>query len=209
MNDPAASARRPVADRPDRAAPSRLAALARRCVVSLLWLSTAGAAAALESAQEPAPTPAPAPCTAAEYGQLDFLVGDWVVEAPNGDRAGTNRFEKILGGCVVMENWQGAGGSVGKSFNHYSSVDGKWRQTWVDGQGGRLDLAGGLDEGGRMVLRGSMPGRDGGTVDHELSFTPREDGSVLQHWRASRDGGATWNDVFRGIYRRAEGGAGR
>jgi hypothetical protein len=103
-----------------------------------------------------------------------------------------------------MENWQGARGSAGKSFNHYFARDGKWRQTWVDAAGGRLDLEGGLD-GDRMVLKGTMPGADGEPVLHEISWQPHEDGSVTQHWRASTDDGESWQDVFVGIYRRAGG----
>ena len=41
-----------------------------------------------------------------------------------------------------------------------------------------------------------------GMVFHEISFTPLADGSVTQHWRASRDGQKTWADVFVGSYRR-------
>ena len=141
-------------------------------------------------------------CTSPEHRQFDFWIGDWEVYQPNGKLAGTNHIEKILAGCVLLENWEGAGGSRGKSFNMYFRRDRSWRQTWVDGAGGRLDLSGGL-EAGRMVLKGEMPGAtDEETVLHEIAFTPQRDGSVKQHWRASQDGGENWSDVFVGIYRR-------
>jgi hypothetical protein len=51
---------------------------------------------------------------------------------------GTNRIEKILGGCALQENWTGAKGVTGRSFNIYASGRGVWRisrdggSTWND-----------------------------------------------------------------------------
>ena len=144
----------------------------------------------------------PPSCDSEQHRQFDFWIGEWEVFGPTGQLAGTNRIEKILGGCVLMENWQGAGGTAGKSFNMYYSLDDTWRQTWVDGSGTRLDLSGSFD-GKRMVLSGEMPSAQGeGMVFHEISFTPQEDGSVKQHWRASRDGQKTWRDLFVGTYKK-------
>jgi len=146
-----------------------------------------------------------APCSSEEHRQFDFWVGDWVVETEAGQVAGTNRVEKMLNGCVVAENWEGSGGSIGKSFNMFYERDGKWHQTWVDGAGGRLDVEGGW-KNGKMVLSGTMPGRDGKPVLHEISFTPQPDGTVRQHWRASKDRGKSWQDLFVGIYSRKTSG---
>lgn len=145
------------------------------------------------------------PCSTAEHKQFDFWIGDWVVHSEAGDLAGTNRIERTLNGCVITEDWQGNDGSIGRSFNMFYRLDGKWHQTWVDGNGGRLDLTGGWKDG-RMVLAGRMPGRDGGRVLHEIAWTPRPDGTVRQHWRGSTDGGKTWQDYFVGIYSRRQGG---
>ncbi len=52
-----------------------------------------------------------------------------------------------------------------------------------------------------MVMSGERPARDGsGMVRHRISWTPGEDGSVRQLWEASKDGGATWNVLFDGLY---------
>lgn len=142
------------------------------------------------------------PCVNEPFRQFDFWIGDWTVTQPDGTPAGTNRIEKILNGCVLMENWSGSSGSIGKSFNQYDWQAKTWRQTWVDGAGQRLDLEGGMD-GDRMVLRGERPRRRGeGTVLSEVSWTPKADGSVVQHWRSSTDGGKTWTDAFLGVYRK-------
>lgn len=149
------------------------------------------------------PTDSPLPCAADEHRQFDFWVGEWSVTQADGSVAGENSIQPILNGCVLLEQWRGASGFVGKSFNAWDAAEGVWRQTWVDGSGGRLDLSGGLD-GADMVLSGERPGRDGGTVAHEIRWTPQEDGTVKQHWRASKDGGDTWGDLFVGVYTRKQ-----
>ena len=171
-------------------------------------LLTLPATAQEETPQEPAmeatEETTPAPCSSPEHRQFDFWIGDWEVRDPAGELQGTNRVEKILGGCVLMENWTGESGSHGKSFNTYSAAHGEWRQFWVADAGYILELAGGLDADGRMVLTGDSPSQKdpGETVRHEIAWTPQEDGTVRQHWRASEDGGGSWRDVFVGIYKK-------
>lgn len=171
-------------------------------LVALLPFAASGSFAqeAAEPAEEERPAERPPPCSSPEHRQFDFWLGDWEVRSPEGEIQGTNRIERILGDCVLMENWSGAGGSSGKSFNMYSAPHGEWHQTWVSDNGTLLQLAGGLADDGRMVLTGEAPGREGGVVRHEISWQPLADGSVRQHWRASRDGGESWNDLFVGIY---------
>ncbi len=166
-----------------------------------LFLVTSIAAVALLSPVARAQDDAAPSCESEEYRQFDFWVGEWVVKTADGTVAGENRIEKILDGCVLQENWTGSRGTNGKSFNMYFAREGRWRQTWVDSGGSRLDLEGGL-VGKKMVLSGTMPGRDGGPVLHEISWTPQRKGRVVQHWRASRDGGKTWRDLFVGTYER-------
>jgi hypothetical protein len=161
-------------------------------LVALLLMAAAAATAQQE-----------APCTTPQHRQFDFWAGSWEVTTPDGKVAGTNTIRSILNGCVLEESWEGAGGSIGKSFNMYYARDHQWHQSWVDGAGRRLDLAGGLDDGGRMVLSGRMPGPDGAEVLHEISWEDLGDGTVKQHWRVSRDGGEAWQDAFVGIYRPA------
>ena len=51
-----------------------------------------------------------------------------------------------------------------------------------------------------MVLRGERPGPNGSIVLNEISWTPNDDGTVLQVWSSSTDTGATWRELFRGTY---------
>ena len=175
--------------------------MANRCMIGLLATWLVIGFAVLASAEDESKA---VPCSEPEYSQFDFWVGEWRVEDPSGTFQGTNRIEKILDGCVLQESWTGAQGMRGHSYNIYAKRRGLWHQTWVDSNGALLLLDGGFSEG-RMVLRGQTPARDRqGTLEHEISWQPLPDGRVKQHWRISRDGGATWSDAFVGIYTRLE-----
>ncbi len=147
------------------------------------------------------PAVAPAACTAAPYRQFDFWIGDWNV-TQNGKQAGTNRIDRILGGCALLENWKGTGGSVGNSLNYYDATRAVWHQTWIDNQGSPLELEGKL-EGTDMVLTGNTrDAQSGVTVINRLTWIPRPDGAVRQHWETSTDGGKSWSTAFDGLYTR-------
>ena len=173
-----------------------------RMVLVLLLASPFPAWAQEETA--PAETAASPPvmgvCSAPEYHQFDFWLGEWTVTA-NEQPAGTNRVLSVQDGCAIQENWQGAGegGISGSSYNIYDRTNGRWHQTWVDASGTLLLLDGGL-EGDSMVLSGQRPSPDGGVALHRIRWTPNPDGTVRQLWEASSDEGATWSVLFDGLY---------
>ena len=147
---------------------------------------------------------APPSCDAPEHRQFDFWIGNWSVTTPQGDLAGTNRIDRTLKGCVLVENWIGSKGGAGNSFNLWTAADGKWHQVWVDDSGNMLTLSGGL-QGTSMVLTGThpTPGRPAVTTTERITWTPLDGGKVRQLWESSTDGGATWTSQFDGIYSRA------
>jgi hypothetical protein len=165
---------------------------------------------AIASAQ--APQASPPPCAGDEYRQFDFWLGAWQVADRDGNALGTNKIEPILGGCALRESWVGASGSVGHSFNIFDRQSGRWHQTWVDNSGLLLQIEGGLDTSGAMVLTGTGKSSDGRAQQHRITWTPLPDGRVRQHWELSTDEGA-WSDAFVGFYARQpdlgepEGGA--
>lgn len=167
----------------------------RRLPPLVLFLSLAAASAL--AAQSPQG------CTAPEYRQFDFWVGTWTVTLPNGAVAGTNRIESILGGCALQEHWSSARGGDGTSLNLWHAADSTWRQVWVDGSGGLLELSGGLVDGS-MILSGTarVAGGSGGTTLNRITWTPNSDGTVRQLWESSPDGGTTWTTQFDGRYAR-------
>ena len=142
------------------------------------------------------------PCMATpEHRQFDFWVGEWNVYNPQGTQVGTNTIESVAVGCIVMENWTGAGGGVGKSMNFYDPATRKWRQTWVDGRGGVLEFAGEFRDGA-MRYTGETAGANGARTQARLTFFHLGPDRVRQLWEQSSDGGKTWSVVFDGMYLR-------
>ena len=144
---------------------------------------------------------APSSCTAPEHRQVDFWIGDWSVALPDGTPAGSNRIERVAGGCALLENWRGAKGSTGTSINFWSPQDRKWHQTWAGAGGTFLFLEGGFRDS-VMTLDGATRDSSGSVTRERITWKRLPDGSVRQHWQQSRDDGATWSDAFVGIYRR-------
>jgi len=143
----------------------------------------------------------PKPCSSPEAAQFDFWLGDWDASWPAaaGSPAGTgtNRIEKILDGCVVEEHFAAAGPSplVGRSLSVFIPRAGKWKQTWVDNQGGYLDFTGGM-EGSERVLSREGKGPDGKSRLQRMVFLNISKDSFDWRWEVSADGGATWKLVW-------------
>jgi hypothetical protein len=145
-------------------------------------------------------SPAPPTCDAAEHRQFDFWVGEWDVRDPSGQVVGTNSITSSYDGCLLVERWEGAGGSAGTSQNFFHRVDGKWHQNWIDSRAaGPLWLVGGLDARGAMVMTDADPSA---SPLNRITWSPNPDGTVRQHWEQSTDSGATWATVFDGLYAR-------
>ena len=152
-----------------------------------------------------AASPQPPPCSAPEYTQFDFWLGDWDVTFPGGKAAGHNLVTKEYGGCVVQEHWTGAGGTIGSSFNTYDPARKVWHQTWVSNVGGLVLLEGGLKDGS-MILSGVQVQPDGSKLINRVTWTPIQAGGagkVRQFWETSADGGKTWQVSFDGLYAKA------
>ena len=144
-------------------------------------------------------TPRPNPCTGPEYRQFDFWLGEWTVTGADGKPAGTNRIERIAGGCGLQETWTSATGGDGRSLNAYTPQDGKWHQVWLGSGGLWLELSGGLRDG-RMVMEGQTRGSDKSPVLQRITWMLLEDGRVRQVWEMSKDGGKSWSVAFNGMY---------
>ena len=152
------------------------------------------AAPSAASAQNRMPPPPPP-----ESHQFDFWIGEWDVTTPAGKTAGTNRIERVAKGHGLLENWTSAGGGDGKSLNAYNAATRQWQQFWIGADGIVLELIGGLNAAGTMVLSGQSASAKG-PVLNRVSWTPNDDGSVRQLWETSADEGKTWSVAFDGRY---------
>ena len=128
-----------------------------------------------------------------ENRQFDFWVGSWDVVTTGGETpAGTNQVDLILGDCVLLENWTGRGGDVGKSFNLFNSAKQRWEQTWVDARGGTVFFYGRLEQGVMDYWTEDIPAADSSRLRRHLRFFNLGPDRVRQLSEASTDEGRTW-----------------
>jgi hypothetical protein len=140
------------------------------------------------------------PCRAAPaYRQFDFWIGDWVVNDPKGNFAGTSSVQLILGSCTLLENWTGSASS-GKSFNIYDATDKQWHQTWVDDRGTFTHYIGGLVDGSMVITANTTANAK--PVLARMTFSKLPGGDVRQHGQSSSDGGKSWITSFDLVYTR-------
>lgn len=137
------------------------------------------------------------PCNAAEQKQLDFWVGEWELTWPGATAGeidhGTNNIKRILDGCVVQENFSGQDAMHlrGTSLSIFDTSTGRWKQTWVDNEGGYLDFVGEFKDG-QMILRREAVRPDGTKIIQRMVWKNITANELDWSWEASRDGGKTW-----------------
>jgi hypothetical protein len=148
--------------------------------------------------------PATATCaTDSAFHVLDFWIGNWTVVDSAGKELGTNRIERILGGCAITESWHESE-SEGRSLFYYVPSQRMWKQVWVTPQA--LELGGVKEKHliahalGSARFQGELIGPRGALVLDRTTLTRLSDGRVRQVIEISRDGGATWQLNFDGFY---------
>jgi len=140
------------------------------------------------------------PCAASEFHQFDFWLGDWdSFEIGSSAKDAHIRVDRILEGCVLREDYQGANGHLGQSFTIYDASRKLWHQTWVTNRGELLEIEGKFHSG-EMVLSGSDLTATGEKREVRGVWKPVE-GGVRETAVASVDGGHTWKPWFDLIFR--------
>lgn len=155
----------------------------------------------------PAVTPSPAApimsasCTAPQYRQFDFWLGDWDLVGADGKKSAEDKVVQVLGGCALQENWTGVRSGQGLSFSAYDPATRHWHQTLMDDGGAVLKIEGEFADG-KMILVGQRPSQKekGITITHRIAWTPLPDHRVKQVWENSTNGGRTWRLVSEGTY---------
>ena len=135
------------------------------------------------------------PCDyTAENRQFDFWVGDWdVVATQDRSKAGMSHIERVIGDCVIWENWTSLGNSgyTGKSYNIYNSNLKRWEQFWVDNTGGMIHFYGGFKHKVMDFYTDEIPQLDGTKLKRHLQFFNLGSDKVRQFRQGSTDGGKT------------------
>jgi hypothetical protein len=172
-------------------------------------------AGAQKKAAKSKATPSPAPavtaspaapmmseaCTAPQYRQFDFWLGDWDLVGSDGKKSAEDKVVQVLGGCALQENWTGVKSGQGLSISAYDPATRHWHQTLMDDGGAVLKIEGEFADG-KMILIGQRPSQKekGVTITHRIAWTPLQDHRVKQVWENSTNGGRTWRLVSEGTY---------
>jgi hypothetical protein len=136
-------------------------------------------------------------CSAKEYHQLDFWIGDWdtfETDAPEGPSVARARVETIAQGCALHELYEQNDGLVGDSILSYDPVRKQWQQTWVTNRGALMMLWGDFKEGA-LVLEGEVHLNDGRSIMQRITWKAQGKG-VRESAVLSKDRGKTWTPAF-------------
>ncbi len=148
----------------------------------------------------------PAACSDTEYRQLDFWVGVWDLQWDGQDGAtatGTNIITRSpFGDCVITENFDGAPSMQfkGMSVSTYQKQTKKWRQTWVDDQGGYFALSGGPNADGTFALVNTRLGDKGPHL--RMIWTDIKQDSLTWRWQGKQAAKDEWQDRWVIRYQR-------
>ena len=124
--------------------------------------------------------------------QFNFMIGTWDVHQGNGSGTqGTTTVSKDLTDCLIEEHFEGPGGYEGVSYNTFDVFTQQWMRTYVDNDGQRIFMTGGL-QNGKMVFVGTKAGSAGRSIEVRITWDPVTPTRVVQRWEYSRDGGTTW-----------------
>ena len=161
----------------------------------------------MSGARQNSTAPQPKPCSEPEQKQLEFWVGEWDLTWPGnnaGETAhGTNSIRRILDGCIVEETFSGGDAMHlrGRSVSIFDTTAGKWKQTWVDNEGGYLDFVGEFKDG-QMILGREAVRADGTRRLQRMVFKNITHDEFDWSWEGSKDGGKTWAVVWPIHYKR-------
>jgi hypothetical protein len=76
-------------------------------------------------------SPISMPCSAPEYHEFDFWLGDWdSFDIADSTKNARVRIDRILDGCVLHEDYQSVDGHKGESFSIYDALRQVWHQSW-------------------------------------------------------------------------------
>lgn len=139
---------------------------------------------------------------------FDFWIGEWDltwIEPDSTTGTGFNKIERILGGAVIKENFEGLTGSsagyIGKSYSVYKQTTGEWKQTWVDNTGDYLEFTGEFEDDIRMFTRTGTD-QEGELILQRMVFYNIQPDSFTWDWESSRNNGSTWSLNWRIHYER-------
>jgi len=140
------------------------------------------------------------PCCSKDDRAFDFWIGHWIVKDTAGKVVGENTISAIEDGCALQEKWKGKSGSTGTSLNYYDKTDSTWNQVWADNSGGILRLKGNWKNGAMIMLSEIQNSQSHGNFLNRVTWTPVDNGTVIQNWDLVNANEETIKTVFYGVY---------
>jgi hypothetical protein len=142
------------------------------------------------------------PCATPVYKQFDFWIGNWNVYNAKNNLIGKNKVVKMNNACAIQENWSSeTSPSKGTSYNYYNATDKSWNQIWIDNAGGSLVLKG-FYKNNKMVLKSKLIRGKKGEYYNQITWFKNSDGSVTQLWELLDINNTSFNEIFRGTYKK-------
>ncbi|MGF1454158.1 MAG: DUF1579 family protein [Alphaproteobacteria bacterium] len=144
-------------------------------------------------------------CSSARHRDLDFWLGTWTVRwtDPDTDQAmqGRNTIRPVLGGCGVLEAFDGSPGLPlrGMSLSTYHMGQREWRQLWIDNEGGYLPFTGGR-QGDRFIL--TLERRNGNDPQRRMVWENIAPNSLTWRWQIRTEQDVSWRDLWVLAYER-------
>lgn len=140
----------------------------------------------------------------------DFWIGEWQAEWTNADGStgkGRNHISRVLDDKVLEENFSitegGQTGFLGKSLSVYNPLTKTWHQGWADNQGGYFDFYGSI-EGDTKMFSTHPKENNGNVIQQRMKFYNISHEKFTWDWEGTKDGGKTWNLLWRINYTRIE-----
>ena len=151
-----------------------------------------------------APPAIVAACSAAEFRQLDFWLGDWdTFELDDAKHSiARTHVDLIAGGCAIHELYEQTDGLIGDSILSYDAARQLWQQTWVTNRGSLMVISGRFADG-VLVLAGETHTRDGRVVLQRVTWKA-EGQRVRESSVMSKDGGKTWVPAFDVLFEKRQ-----
>jgi hypothetical protein len=156
---------------------------------------------------EPAQGATVSPCTAdSSYQRLAFWVGDWDVFDSTGAHYATQRVRPVIDECAITAEWESGGGNKGMGLSAFDLKTHEWKQVYVSNQ---VPFRSGV------TLRTSDPSYTGPGIrfielsdpaaaklaQSRVTIMPLSGHRALQEFEDSKDGGKTWQVVFKAEHR--------
>jgi hypothetical protein len=136
---------------------------------------------------------------------FNFWAGTWEavwIDANGAEVRGTNEIKFIANDKVLQENFYDPSTNFkGTSISVFNPNTKTWHQAWADSNGVYYNFIGGLDDG-VLCFKTPILERNGEKIIQRMVFKEIEEKSFTWIWEGSKNGGNSWNELWKINYTR-------